>query len=121
VVVKILEILLEHMDPRSQILMTASTHNGMYNDRKVPESHSLIAVDNVLERFAKKNTENGWVTDEQLVRAATDANRVGDAVRKYTVDAMIGGSPTDDPRLIKKAEQRIKQARIILRLVQEQG
>jgi regulator of nonsense transcripts 1 len=47
------------------------------------------------------------------VRAATDANKVGEAVKKYTVDALIGGSPTDDPKLIKKAEKRIKQAKII--------
>ena len=47
------------------------------------------------------------------MRAATDANKVGEAVKKYTVDALIGGSPTDDPKLIKKAEKRIKQAKII--------
>lgn len=73
----------------------------------------LIAVDNVLERFAKKNSKAGWLSDEQLVRAATDSSKVGDAVKKYTVDALIGGSPTDDPKLIKKAEKRIKAAKII--------
>lgn len=47
------------------------------------------------------------------MRAATDSNKVGESVKKYTVDALIGGSPTDDPRLIKKAEKRIKEAKII--------
>lgn len=31
---------------------------------------------------------------------------------KFTVDARLGGSPMDDPKLIKKAEKRVKEAKI---------
>ncbi len=48
-----------------------------------------------------------------MVRAATDHAKVGDKVKKYTVDALVGGSPTDDPRLIKKAQKRVEAARIV--------
>lgn len=48
-----------------------------------------------------------------MVRAATDHSKVAESVKKYTVDALIGGSPTDDPKLVKKAEKRIKEAKIV--------
>lgn len=39
--------------------------------------------------------------------------QVSDSVKKYTVDALIGGNPMDDRRLIKMAEKRIKEARVV--------
>ncbi|KIM31881.1 hypothetical protein M408DRAFT_240126 [Serendipita vermifera MAFF 305830] len=60
VIVKILELLVRQLDEDSQILMTASTHN---------------AVDNVLERFAQKNSAGQWIPDDAMVRAATDHNK----------------------------------------------
>ncbi|PVG01694.1 P-loop containing nucleoside triphosphate hydrolase protein [Serendipita vermifera] len=110
VVVKILEILLSRLDDEAQILMTASTHNGNEASTYLV---STLAVDNVLERFARQNMAKKWIPDESIIRAATDYGKVGESVKKYTVDALLGGNPTDDPKLIKKAEKRIKGAKII--------
>lgn len=65
-------------------------------------------MDNVLERFARENV----LPDEQVLRAATDPAKVAKSVMKFTVDARLGGSPMDDPKLIKKAEKRVKEAKI---------
>ncbi|CAG8588938.1 9252_t:CDS:10, partial [Acaulospora colombiana] len=115
VVVKILEILLSRLDDEAQILMTASTHNGKSPSHRsticLTDSH--LAVDNVLERFSRRNLEKKWIPDESIIRAATDYGKVGESVKKYTVDALLGGNPTDDSKLIKKAEKRIKGAKII--------
>lgn len=35
------------------------------------------------------------------------------ALQKYTVDARLGGSMNDNPRLIQKAQKRVKDARIV--------
>ncbi|KAI0090847.1 putative restrictase [Irpex rosettiformis] len=78
--------------------MTASTHN---------------AVDNVLERFVVENAREHLLTDDQIIRAATESSRVNKALQKYTVDARLGGSLNDDPRLLQKAEKRMKEARIV--------
>ncbi|KAI0077243.1 putative restrictase [Panus rudis PR-1116 ss-1] len=78
--------------------MTASTHN---------------AIDNVLERFAAANETEHLLTDEQILRSATESSKVNKALQKYTIDARIGGNMNDDPRLIKKAERRLKEARIV--------
>ena len=34
-------------------------------------------------------------------------------MQKYTLDARIGGSITDDPNLVKKAEKRVREARLV--------
>ncbi|KDQ12222.1 hypothetical protein BOTBODRAFT_96787, partial [Botryobasidium botryosum FD-172 SS1] len=67
------------------------------------------AVDNVLERFIATNI----LPASQIIRAATDANKVGKALQGYTIDARLGGSPTDNPRLIKQAEKRVQDAVIV--------
>ena len=71
--------------------------------------HTSPAVDNVLERFAKE----GILGEEQLLRVATDHSKVNPSVKKFTIDALLGASPMDDPKLIKKAEQRVKQAVVV--------
>lgn len=70
-------------------------------------------MDNVLERFVVANASEHLLTDEQILRAATESSRVNKALQKYTVDAKLGGSLNDDPRLIQKAEKRVKEARIV--------
>lgn len=35
------------------------------------------------------------------------------SLQKYTIDARLGGSISDNPRLVQKAEKRVKQARIV--------
>jgi len=94
VVVQILRRLVRNLKEGSKILMAASTHN---------------AVDNVLERFIATNI----LPASQIIRAATDANKVGKALQGYTIDARLGGSPTDNPRLIKQAEKRVQDAVIV--------
>ena len=73
----------------------------------------MTAVDNVLERFVAENDVHDVVSDEQIIRAATESSKVNQALQKYTMDARLGGSLNEDPRLIQKAERRIKAARIV--------
>lgn len=109
-VVAILKYLCSRLEEESRILMTASTHNGTLLIYGPCHGSSLpfVAVDNVLERFDRANV----LPEEQILRAATDPGKVAKSVMKFTVDARLGGSPTDDPKLIKKAEKRVKEARI---------
>ncbi|KAH9941433.1 RNA dependent RNA polymerase-domain-containing protein [Amylocystis lapponica] len=89
----VVQILLRFLreNPESKILMTASTHN---------------AVDNVLERFLTENETAHLLTHEQILRVATESS-------KFTIDSRVGGSLNENPRLIQKAEQRVKEARIV--------
>jgi len=111
VVVAILKYLCSQLEEGSRILMTASTHNGisliyiLCHESLVP----FTAVDNVLERFARANI----LPEQEVLRAATDPGKVAKSMMKFTVDARLGGSPTDDPKLIKKAEKRVKEAKIV--------
>ncbi|KAF8709476.1 AAA domain, partial [Rhizoctonia solani] len=98
VVVTMLRLLLRSMPPGSRILMTASTHN---------------AVDNVLGRFIKENEQHSLVAKDQLLRVATDINKVHPSLRTYTMDAAIGGSMVDNRNLIKKAEKRVRDSTIV--------
>jgi len=59
----------------------------------------------IIARFARRSIH--------LIDETENRIQVGDSVKRYTVDALIGGSPTDDPKLIKKAEKRIKEAKIV--------
>lgn len=67
----------------------------------------------MLERFVRRNSELHLLTDDHILRAATESSRVHESLQKYTVDARLGGSISDDRRLIQKAEKRVKQARIV--------
>ncbi|KAF8760213.1 AAA domain [Rhizoctonia solani] len=78
--------------------MTASTHN---------------AVDNVLGRFIKENEQHSLIARDQLLRVATDINKVHPSLRTYTMDAAIGGSMVDNRNLIKKAEKRVRDSTIV--------
>ncbi|KAH7343653.1 RNA dependent RNA polymerase-domain-containing protein [Rhizoctonia solani] len=98
VVVTMLRLLLRSMPAGSRILMTASTHN---------------AVDNVLGRFIKENEQHGLIAKDQLLRVATDINKVHPSLRGYTMDAAIGGSMVDNRKLIKKAEKRVRDSTIV--------
>lgn len=66
-------------------------------------------MDNVLERFIEENL----LPDDKILRAATDSSKVQKKLQAYTVDARLGGSPTDNPRLIKQAEKRVEDAIIV--------
>lgn len=74
---------------------------------------SVAAVDNVLERFLAENEARGLLKDTQILRVATDSARVNKGLQKYTIDARVGGSLVDNPRLMQKAEQRAREARIV--------
>ena len=73
----------------------------------------LAAVDNVLERFAAYNSTHNLLDEEKIIRAATESSRVNKALQKFTVDSRLGGSITDNPRLVQKAVKRVKEARIV--------
>ncbi|KAI0684613.1 RNA dependent RNA polymerase-domain-containing protein [Cytidiella melzeri] len=96
----VVQILLRFLrqDTEARLLMTASTHN---------------AVDNVLERFVAENARDQVLSNDQILRAATESSRVNKALQKYTIDARLGGSLNEDPRLLRRAEKRVKEARIV--------
>lgn len=73
----------------------------------------MTAVDNVLERFAAYNSTHNLLDEEKIIRAATESSRVNKALQKFTVDSRLGGSITDNPRLVQKAVKRVKEARIV--------
>nr|GAT54553.1 predicted protein [Mycena chlorophos] len=97
VVVQILKKLLQEHQGR-KILMTASTHN---------------AVDNVLERFIRLNATEKLLEEPQLLRVATDANKVNRALSSYTIDARVGGDMNENNKLYKRAQERLKAAMIV--------
>ncbi|KAH7094136.1 P-loop containing nucleoside triphosphate hydrolase protein [Auriculariales sp. MPI-PUGE-AT-0066] len=97
VVLDILERFIRGL-PDCKVLLTASTHN---------------AVDNVLERFAARAITGNLLPVEQIIRVSTDVSKVNKSLHRFTIDAMLGGSPTDDPKLVKRAEERVKNARIV--------
>ncbi|CAE6465178.1 unnamed protein product [Rhizoctonia solani] len=98
VVVTMLRLLLRSMPAGSRILMTASTHN---------------AVDNVLGRFIKENKQHNLIAKDQLLRVATNINKVHPSLCEYTMDAAIGGSMVDNRNLIKKAEKQVRDLTIV--------
>ncbi|KAH9925902.1 P-loop containing nucleoside triphosphate hydrolase protein [Epithele typhae] len=97
VVVQILAQILQRF-PDAKVLMTASTHN---------------AVDNVLERFVLFNSAHRILDEDRIIRAATDLSKVQKALQRFTVDSKLGGSVTDNPRLVQKAVKRMKEARMV--------
>ena len=117
-VVKILRKLFKTLGKEEKILMTASTHNGkfvFYTTCSTPlNRHDVLpAVDNVLERFVKLNAEENIVPNEGILRVATDSLKVNKALQDYTIDARVGGDMNENNRLIKKAEERVKSAKIV--------
>ena len=60
-----------------------------------------------------ENAKLNLLPDEAILRAATEVSRVSKPLQKYTVDARLGGNLNDDPRLVSKAQKRVKDARIV--------
>ncbi|KAF4607757.1 hypothetical protein EYR40_000092 [Pleurotus pulmonarius] len=98
VVIRILEKLLQNANNEAKILMTASTHN---------------AVDNVLERFVILNKKAHLLTEDQILRVATDQSKVNKSLQHYTIDARVGGDLNENNKLAKQALARVKSAVII--------
>lgn len=73
----------------------------------------ILAVDNVLERFVAYNATHHLLDEERIIRAATESSKVHKALQRFTVDSRLGGSVTDNPRLVQKAVKRVKEARIV--------
>ena len=116
VVVKILRKFFETLG-EEKILMTASTHNGtslLHKKCQAPNRRTVyLAVDNVLERFIKLNAEANIVSNDKILRVATDSLKVNKALQDYTIDARVGGDVTENNRLVKKAQERVKSAKIV--------
>ena len=72
-----------------------------------------IAVDNVLERFVVYNTAHPLLNEDQIIRSATESSKVNKSLQKFTIDSRLGGSITDNLRLVQKAVKRVKEARIV--------
>jgi hypothetical protein len=111
-----LRLLLRSMPAGSRILMTASTHNGspgLYHFRLTLSDRIELAVDNVLARFLQENDRYHAVPKDQILRVATEINRVQPSLRAYTMDAILGGSMNENPKLLKKAAKRVRESTIV--------
>lgn len=117
VVVKILHKFLKNLDGDKKILMTASTHNGTSlfpKDGFKPNLQTVyVAVDNVLERFIKLNTEEDLLSNDKILRVATDSLKVNKGLQGFTIDARVGGDVNENNRLVKEAQERVKSAKIV--------
>ena len=71
------------------------------------------AVDNVLERFLELNKEHRLLSDDLILRVATDHSKVNKALQSYTIDARVGGDLHENSRLHRQAQQRVNAARIV--------
>ncbi|KAF5334777.1 hypothetical protein D9611_012906 [Ephemerocybe angulata] len=100
VVVQILRSILMSFDKgkRPRILMTASTHN---------------AVDNVLERFIRVNAQDKLVSEDEILRVATDQLKVNEDLHQYTLNDRLGGDLNQNKKLQKKAMERVKKAVLV--------
>ncbi|KAI4918204.1 hypothetical protein J4E90_002585 [Alternaria incomplexa] len=94
-IVVIITQLLEKL-PKLRFLVTAPTHN---------------AVDNMLRRFvAYPEAKNGGIVP---VRVSTQLSKVAQDLRTYTCDAMVGKDLSANFPARRKAQKRIKEARIV--------
>ena len=53
------------------------------------------------------------MSKDQLLRVATEINKVHPDLRAYTMDAILGRSIVDNQKLIKKAKKRVREATIV--------
>ncbi|KAI4699631.1 hypothetical protein J4E81_004658 [Alternaria sp. BMP 2799] len=94
-IVVIITQLLEKL-PKLRFLVTAPTHN---------------AVDNMLRRFvAYPGAKNGGIVP---VRVSTQLSKVAQDLRTYTCDAMVGKDLSANFPARRKAQKRIKEARLV--------
>ncbi|KAF8877847.1 RNA dependent RNA polymerase-domain-containing protein [Gymnopilus junonius] len=98
VIVQVLFDIIRKHENVPKILMTASTHN---------------AVDNVLERFIAINDQEKLLTEEQILRVATDQSKVNPSLQHYTINARVGGDMNENNRLFKQAQERLGKATIV--------
>lgn len=70
-------------------------------------------MDNVLERFVRRNREENALKEDQILRVATDVHKVHKDFRQYTLDARVGGDMNENNKLFKKAQERMKNAVIM--------
>jgi hypothetical protein len=73
---------------------------------------SLVAVDNILERFVVVNKEMRLVPENEILRVATDVSKVNKKLLEYTVNAQVG-DVQQDVKLMSKAQKRVKEATVV--------
>jgi len=71
------------------------------------------AVDNVLERFVKMNEKEKLLTNDEILRVATDQLKVNEDLHQYTLNDRLGGDIAQNRKLQKKAQERVKKAVLI--------
>lgn len=71
------------------------------------------AVDNVLERFVDSNRKEPMLSEDQILRVATDQGKVNKSLQQFTIDARVGGDMNENNRLFKQAKKRVEAAMII--------
>lgn len=73
----------------------------------------LTAVDNVLERLVVINDKEKLLSEEQILRVATDQSKVNPSLQHYTINARVGGDLNENNRLFKQAQERLGKANIV--------
>lgn len=73
----------------------------------------IIAVGNVMKRLIRESDCYRSVPGGQILRAVTGISKVHSGLRAYTVDASLGGSAVVDLKLIKKAQKRVRDAKLV--------
>jgi regulator of nonsense transcripts 1 len=66
-----------------------------------------------LERFIEKNTAEGLLPEEQVLRVSTDVTKVAKSLQNYTINARVGGDMNENNKLFKQAQDRVDKARLV--------
>lgn len=80
---------------------------------KKPSDATIVAVDNVLERFIRVNAQERLLSNDQILRVATDQLKVNEDLHPYTLNDRVGGDVNENKRLLKQAEDRVKKATLV--------
>jgi regulator of nonsense transcripts 1 len=72
-----------------------------------------VAVDNVLERFIRVNGREKLLSNDQILRVATDQLKVNEDLHPFTLNDRVGGDVNENKRLLKQAEDRVKKATLV--------
>lgn len=59
------------------------------------------------------NRELNLLRDDQILRVATDVNKVNQALHGYTINARVGGDVNENNKLLKMAQERVEKATIV--------
>lgn len=66
-----------------------------------------------MERFVDFNSTESLLTEDQILRVATDQGKVNKSLQRFTIDARVGGDMNENNRLFKQAKKRVDAAVVV--------